>query len=50
MNNEIKVLIVNGKEEKVVNVPVMNIKVMDDDTWNRLAYENLLQRKAVGLA
>lgn len=45
MNNEIKVLIVNGKEEKVVNVPVMNIKVMDDEQWNRLAYRNMLERE-----
>lgn len=44
MNNEIKVLIVNGKEEKVVNVPVMNIKVMDDEQWNRLAYQNMIER------
>lgn len=47
MNNEIKVLIVNGKEEKVVNVPVMNIKVMDDDTWNRLAYQNMIERNSI---
>lgn len=45
MNNEIKVLIVNGKEEKVIIVPVMNIKVMDDEQWNRLAYQNMLERE-----
>lgn len=44
MNNEIKVLVINGKEEKIVNVPLLNIKVMDDEEWNRLAYRNALER------
>lgn len=29
----------------VVKVPLINIRVMSDDEWNRLAYRNYLERK-----
>lgn len=35
------------KKRKTVNVPVLNIRMMTDEEWNRLAYQNYLERKAV---
>lgn len=31
----------------IVNVPIFNIRMMTDDEWNRLAYQNYIDRKAV---
>ena len=33
------------KETIMVQIPIMNIKFMSDEEWNRLAYKNYLQRK-----
>lgn len=35
------------KKKKTVNVPVLNIRIMTDEEWNRLAYKNALERMAV---
>lgn len=32
-------------KEDVVKVPLLNIKMMTDEEWNRLAYKNYLERK-----
>lgn len=32
-------------KEDVVRVPLLNIKMMTDEEWNRLAYKNYLERK-----
>ena len=31
---------------KTMNVPILNIRMMTDDEWNRLAYRNMLERQA----
>lgn len=31
---------------KTMNVPILNIRMMTDDEWNRLAYQNMLERQA----
>lgn len=37
------------KEQKnngnTVKIPVINIKMMSDEEWNKLAYQNYLERK-----
>lgn len=35
------------KKRKTVNVPILNIRMMSDEEWNRLAYKNAMERKAV---
>ena len=32
-------------KEDVVRVPLLNIKMMTDEEWNRLEYKNYLERK-----
>ena len=32
------------KEENIVKVPVLNIRMMTDEEWNRIAYRNYLER------
>ena len=32
--------------DNIKDVPVLNIKVMTDEEWNRLAYKNYLERQA----
>lgn len=31
---------------KTVNVPILKIRMMTDEEWNRLAYRNMLERWA----
>lgn len=38
-----------NRERKMKAIPVMNIRMMTDDEWNRLAYKNWLERKAVAV-
>lgn len=33
------------KEIEFTKVPLINIPVMSDDEWNRLAYRNYIERK-----
>lgn len=33
----------NNKDE-IVKIPIINIKIMTDEEWNKLAYENYLKR------
>ena len=32
------------EKKKIVNIPVLNIRMMSDEEWNRLAYRNWLER------
>ena len=32
-------------KEKIKEIPIVNMRMMSDDEWNRLAYKNYLQRK-----
>ena len=34
-----------NEEALVKKVPILNIRIMSDDEWNRLAYQNYLERK-----
>ena len=34
------------KETIMVQIPIMNLKQMSDDEWNRLAYKYFIERKA----
>lgn len=43
MNKETKNVKLSGK---TVNVPIINIRQLTDDEWNRLAYRNMLERQA----
>ena len=31
--------------EKIKEIPIVNLRMMSDEEWNRLAYKNYLQRK-----
>lgn len=33
-----------AKPSDIRQIPVVNIRVMTDDEWNRLAYQNYLER------
>lgn len=44
MNKENKKKTLSGK---TINVPILNIRMMTDDEWNRLAYRNMLERQAM---
>ena len=46
MAKEIKKETVSEKR-KPVYIPVLNIRMMTDEEWNRLAYKNALERMAV---
>lgn len=35
------------KHVQIREVPIYKIRMMDDDEWNRLAYQNYLSRKVV---
>ena len=35
------------KETIMVQIPIMNLKQMSDEEWNRLAYKNMLKRNGV---
>ena len=35
------------KKNIVVKIPILNIKIMTDEEWNRLAYKNMLKRNGV---
>lgn len=37
----------NKKDKITVKVPVLNIRLMTDEEWNRLAYKNYLERNGV---
>ena len=37
----------NKKDNITVKVPILNIRLMSDDEWNRLAYKNYLERNGV---
>lgn len=41
MNKETKNVKLSGK---TVNVPIIKIRQLTDDEWNRLAYRNMLER------
>ena len=32
-------------KEKIKEIPIVNMRMMTDEEWNRLAYKNYLQRK-----
>lgn len=32
------------KKTEIKNIPVIEIKMMSDDEWNRLAYKNWIER------
>ena len=32
-------------KEKIKEIPIVNVRMMSDEEWNRLAYKNYLQRK-----
>ena len=32
--------------EEIRHIPILNIRMMTDDEWNRLAYKNWLERTA----
>lgn len=34
---------------EVKEIPIVNIRMMTDEEWNRLAYMNYLQRKEVSV-
>lgn len=36
-----------NKNTITVKIPVLNIRLMSDEEWNRLAYKNMLQGKGV---
>ena len=42
MNKENKKKTLSGK---TINVPILNIRMMTDDEWNRLTYRNMLERR-----
>lgn len=44
MNKETRSVKLSGK---TVNVPILNIRQLTDEEWNRLAYRNALERRAV---
>lgn len=52
MNSTVKGIAVTtlsfNKTEKVdvKRIPLLNIKMMTDEEWNRLAYQNYLERRA----
>ena len=33
------------KKNNAVKIPILSIRIMTDEEWNRLAYKNYLQRK-----
>ena len=35
------------REQKTVYVPVINLRMMTDEEWNRLAYKNYQERRAM---
>lgn len=37
----------NKKDNITVKVPILNIRLMTDEEWNRLAYKNYLERNGV---
>lgn len=43
MNKENKEKTLSGK---TINVPILNIRMMTDEEWNRMAYRNMLERQA----
>ena len=43
MNKETKNVKLSGK---TVNVPILNIRQLTDEEWNRLAYRNMMERQA----
>ena len=37
----------NKKDNITVKVPILNIRLMTDEEWSRLAYKNMLKRNGV---
>lgn len=37
----------NTASQNYKNIPILNIKVMTDDEWNRLAYKQYIQNTGV---
>lgn len=35
------------KKNITVSIPILNMKIMTDEEWNRLAYKNMLKRNGV---
>lgn len=38
-------MITKKEPKEVKNVPIIKVKMMSDDEWNRLAYRNYLERR-----
>ena len=32
-------------KNNMINIPILNIRIMSDDEWNKLAYRNYLERR-----
>lgn len=39
----------NNPKSDIRKIPVLHIRMMTDEEWNRLAYRNYLERKAVAV-
>lgn len=37
----------SNTEKQIHNVPVIKIRMMSDEEWNRIAYRNALERRAI---
>ena len=35
------------KKNTTVKIPILSIRIMTDEEWNRLAYKNMLKRNGV---
>ena len=35
------------KKNSAVKIPILSIRIMTDEEWNRLAYKNMLKRNGV---
>ena len=49
MNNNIVKNESKPKDDTIRKIPVLHIRMMTDEEWNRLAYRNYLERKAVAV-
>ena len=35
------------KKNNTIKIPILSIRIMTDEEWNRLAYKNMLKRNGV---
>ena len=35
------------KKNSAIKIPILSIRIMTDEEWNRLAYKNMLKRNGV---